>query len=225
MNDHRLTRAYLESLSTDDLSRTASECGLELPSELNRNFVIEEILDFAVEDDSVSDDEDTLTDDPGTVPVHSSLPENYNDTFIGVLLRDPLWAYAFWEIRASEREARENMTGFSGYRLRVSALTGNKPNPDDECFMIPVGIDDSAWYVCLPGSCGWFRLELLAAQSAGFDVLAASAPFRVPRGRINTDSVGEEGSLPEILRLSGLDELRVLKSGDAVSRLIQHCES
>jgi len=225
MNDHRLTRAYLESLSTDDLSRMASEYGLELPFELNRIFVIEEILDAVVEDDSVSDDDENLTDDLGSVPVHSSLPESYNDTFIGVLLRDPLWAYAFWEIRASEREARENMTGFTGYRLRVSSLTGNKPNSDDECFMITVGIDDSAWYVCLPGSCGWFRLELLAAHSAGFDVMAASAPFRVPRGRINTEALGEDGNSPEILRLSGLDELRVLQSGDAVSRLIQHCES
>jgi len=141
------------------------------------------------------------------------------------LLRDPLWAYAFWEIRASEREVRENLNGFAGYRLRVSSLTGTKPNPDDECFMITVGIEDSAWYVCLPGGCGWFKLELLAAHPTGFDVLAASVPFRVPRGRINAESLGEDGNPPEILRLSGLDELRVLQSGDAVSRLIQRCES
>ena len=47
MNEEKITRAYLETLSFSDLSNLADEYGVEVPENLNRNFLIAELLELA----------------------------------------------------------------------------------------------------------------------------------------------------------------------------------
>lgn len=221
MDELRLTRSFLETLSTDDLTRLALRFGLDLPNELSRVFVISEILDASSEFDS--DDGDELFEDAAPEPV-GGLPQSYNETFIGVLLRDPVWAYAFWEIKPSDREPREQDPRFGGYRLRVQPLGSSKGTNGAENFTIPVGVADSAWYLCLPAGTGLYRVDLLCVVGSSEETLASSSFIRVPRGTVSTASFHKDGE-SSILALSGLDELMVLQGGDRESRLPQRCEA
>ncbi|MFA6505515.1 MAG: DUF4912 domain-containing protein [Treponemataceae bacterium] len=222
MEELRLTRSYLETLSTNDLSRLALRFGLDLPGELNRVFVISEILDASSDDES--DEVDDQLVEETDAKIVSGLPLGYNETYIGLLLRDPVWAYAFWEIRQTDRETREKNPQFGGYQLRVTALTGPKGSPVGESFSIPVGVADGAWYLCLPGGTGWYRVTLISVIGSTEEPLAHSAAIRVPRGGVALAAVRADGEPPSILTLSGLDELVVLQGGDRESRLPQRCE-
>jgi len=223
MEEQRLSRSYLETLSTDDLARLAHRLGLDLPEDLNRVFILEELLDAGLEEEA-EEDEEALAD--GAHPnLEEPLPASYNETFIGVLLRDPVWAYAFWEIRQTDRELYEQDPSFSGYALRVTYPTVAKSGAESDPFTIPVSKGDSAWYLCLPGGSGWFRVELLCRRGDREERLAVSSPFKVPRGAPSSEVFDGKGEAPQLFTLSGLDELKVLQGGDRESRLPQRCDA
>ena len=75
--------------------------------------------------------DDELVED-STAAAVDGLPASYNETFIDVILRDPVWAYAFWEIKQSDREVREQDPRFAGYRLRVQPLGGARSGVQSE---------------------------------------------------------------------------------------------
>jgi hypothetical protein len=213
----------LETLSTDDLIRLARRFGLDLPDDLNRVFMVEELLDASL-DDQIQAEDDSLFDEAHPEPA-GGLPSHYNETFIGVLLRDPVWAYAFWEIRQADREAHEARSDFGGYSLRISFSASSKDASNGDSFTIQVSPSDDAWYLCLPGGTGWHRVELLCLHGDREERLAVSVPFKVPRGSPCPSDVRSNGKLPEIFALSGIDELKVLQGGDRESRLPQHCDA
>ncbi len=218
MDDQRLTRSYLETLSTDDLAELAARLGIDFPPELNRIFVIEELLDASADEEDEADD---LVEDDQAAP-SSGLPENYNATFIGVLLRDPFWAFAFWEIKGSDREAWEKAGEFGGYRLRVCPLPASRPGSENGAFTVAIEPEDTAWYLCLPRGGGWYRVDLCAVRDREESVLASSAPFRVPRGSAGLAAM--DGPAASLLSLSGVADFRVLDGADRQSRLLQRCE-
>lgn len=221
MEERRLTRSYLDTLTNDALAELADEYGLGLPEGLNRLFVIEELLDAGEEESAPVLDEE-LQEVETAAPVQG-LPDKYNRTSLGLLIRDPLWAYAFWEVKPADREAAEADPSFVGYRLRVVPLPATKSGSEAGAFTVSVGREDSAWYLCLPGSGGWFRVELCAATGKGLEVLAASDPARAPRGRVSAAAVSEADAA--VLNLSGLHDLRVLNVADKQSRVPTRCES
>ena len=49
MSDMRLSRAHLETLPTADLIALADEYGIDIPENLNRRFIIGELLEAAEE--------------------------------------------------------------------------------------------------------------------------------------------------------------------------------
>ena len=228
MDEQRLTRSYLDTLSTDDLSALAKRLGLDLPEDLNRVFIITELLDASAEEDE-EEERDNLREET-FAPSSDGLPSGYNETFIGVLLRDPVWAYAFWEIKAADREAHQSSARFEGYGLRVTMLAGPKGPVKGDSFSVAVGAGDDAWYLCLPSGAGWYRIELICSIGAEERTLALSNPLWVPRGALSPSPEGSgadraEGARSAILALSGIDDLRVLHGGDHESRLPQRCEA
>ncbi|AEJ19198.1 DUF4912 domain-containing protein [Gracilinema caldarium] len=218
MNERQLKKSYLESLPTDELNALAEELGLDLPPDLNRIFVIQEILEASQQDDETSED----IEDVSSVKVEKP-PFFYNKTYIEVLLRDPVWAFVFWEIKTADRELHEATPGFNGYQLRVVALHPGK-NPDDESFSIDVDMMDRAWYVCFPSSEGWFKVELRMKKAKDFILLAETPPFKIPESINMLRSTIDTNPLAPILLLSGLDELEIIHSGDFQSHILQQCD-
>jgi hypothetical protein len=218
MNERQLKKSYLESLPTDELNALADELGLDLPPDLNRIFVIQELLEASQQDDETRED----IEDVSSVKVEKP-PVFYNKTYIEVLLRDPVWAFVFWEIKTADRELHEATPGFNGYQLRVVALRPGK-NSDDESFSIDVDIMDRAWYVCFPSSKGWFKVELRMKKAKDFILLAETPPFKIPESINMLRSTIDTHPLAPILLLSGLDELDIIHSGDFQSHILQQCD-
>lgn len=217
MGEIQLKKSYLESLPTAELSTLAEELGLDLPPDLNRVFVIQEILEAIQQDDGYDED----IEDVSTVTVEKA-PFFYNKTYIEVLLRDPLWAFVFWEIKTADREHYEATPGFNGYQLRVVSLHPGK-NAEDESFSIDVDVMDRAWYVCFPGGTGWFKVELRMKKAKETILLAETTPFKIPKSitalRRTIDSIPHA----PILLLSGLDELNITHSTDSQSHIHEQC--
>jgi hypothetical protein len=175
--------------------------GIDVPPDLERVFIIEELLEH-YGGESVEDPEEQK---PKQCPV--PLPARYNITYLEVLIRDPLWVFAFWEIKSADRERFENLPDFDSYCLQTLEFDG-RGNKKGTAFTIPVGAGDEAWYLGFPGGGGTFTVELCAAFRSGKpQMIAASRPFTLPRlFDPNDDSVRRHFS-----RLSGSDGFPVLR--------------
>jgi hypothetical protein len=228
MDDCRFSRPYLESLSTQELTVLADTSGIDIPPGLERVFIIEELLDLENDDDPPPEGTEAppLADAHYLEPV--PLPKQYNITYINVLIRDPLWAFAFWEIKAADKETHEGAADFGGYYLKVVPLG---KSGGDSPFTIAVGTVDKAWYLGFSPGGGRFRVELCVLRGEAELVLAVSPPFRLPKLLSPPGANRVEPALPRDDRerlytpglavLSGLDDLRVLRNNDRLSRILR----
>jgi len=258
-------RIYLESLTTTDLIRMADSMGLDIPPDLERKFIIEELLEILTFDDSGSQDAlnspeynsgassetfaansmvepESLRDSErvDSVSIESAhLPKQYNITFIEVIIRDPLWAFVFWEIKTSEKEQHEKMTDFSGYYLKVSPWSAHSVSSamfpainatsSGQFFLVSVKPEDSSWYLGLTDEIfrenqKQFVVELCAGIKGEETVLAVSNPFTLPvlpagrdsRNKKKTESGG--ASINPLVRLSGLGDFHILRNNERMMR-------
>ncbi|MDR1444594.1 MAG: DUF4912 domain-containing protein [Treponema sp.] len=217
MNQARLVRPYLDSLTTQDLARIADNCGIDIPPNLERIFIIEELLDYArMEED---EEEETLAESPDYLET-APIPRHYNITFIDVMIRDPLWVFVFWEVKEYDRDIFENDPDFSGYYLRVIPAGEGPRLPKDQFFMVQVGPDDTARYLgfseypALPER--GFRVELFASFGGRNEILAVSRVFRLPvlPGKVVHSPDAADSSLPSLVSLSGLNDFYILRDTD-----------
>lgn len=218
MAETQLKKSYLESLSTDDLAALAEDLGLDLPHDLNRIFIIQEILEASQAEAEAEDD----IEDVASVKIEKT-PYFYNKTYVEVLLRDPVWAFVFWEIKTQDRQVYEESPGFNGYQLRVVSLHPGKAS-DDDSFSIDVDVMDKAWYICFPNSKGWFKVELRLKKTKETILLAESPPFKVPENSNALLHTVDTHPLAPILLLSGLDQLEITHSSDFQSHIHQQCD-
>ena len=233
MEEVPLSRAYLESLTTGDLLGIADSLGVDISNNPDRVLVIEELLEASSPGGgraSVSK-EPEMTD---SVLVESvPLPKQYNITFIEVMIRDPLWAFVFWEIKASDKEQFEKADNFDGYYLKVSHL---EDSGNEELFKVPVKPDDTAWYLSLSPALesevsrpdqGQFKVEFCATLGGIETALAVSSPVRLPglpsacgTGRFAN---GYHGSAEvwenQLVRLSGYENFHVLRKNERQLRV------
>jgi hypothetical protein len=239
----------LETLSLEELYALADKSGLDLPAGLERPFVVEEILE-ALEDDSedrrssqggaLHMDEKKYSDlrideidvDPG---VDEFIPTRYNETVIRAIVRDPSWAFAYWDVADSDIDSWQEEESSSELFLRVAELgNGNGEamnDPKHECFDIPVALNDLQWYINLPRSGVRFRIDLCvrrSGQSGRFRVLARSNEVLSPKQSLSLSPEGMDERSYKLLALSGLEDvpmedlpedspLRLFQSGLGIS--------
>jgi hypothetical protein len=146
------------------------------------------------------------------------LPKQYNITFIEVLIRDPLWAFAFWELNSNDKEWYERSAGFDGYILRVSPTNGDAAAVTDGTFTVSVGNSDTAWYLGFsPAGGGSFKVELCALYGEITEVLAVSRPFHMPLLLNPLEHSREQDNA--LIFLSGIEDFPILRNTDRSSRL------
>ena len=212
-------KSYLESLTTRDLLKLAGEAGIDIPPELDRVFVIRELLDAEESGESGEDGgSPPLVEKPRleTAP----LPRQYHISYLEVLPRDPQWAFVFWEIKAQDRERCEASPRFEGYALQALEL---RSGGETEAFSVPVGSDDHSWYLGFPprpGSAhpgfsgGRFCVVL---RVRGLETaLIRSRPFSLPRFLNSPEN--EEILARPLIRLSGAADFAVLRDTNRVTR-------
>jgi hypothetical protein len=223
----RLDRPFLERLTTAELLKLADRAGIDVPSGLERIIIIEELLESM-------EDVETGAGKRAPSPLEerrqlastAPLPRHYNISYVDVLVRDPLWAFAFWEVNAHDRETHERAPDFGGYCLRVESDPrsgdGQGRAAGNSSFTVQVGIGDSAWYLGFSPSGGIFKVELCAIHREESLALAVSQPFRLPNLLEPLGNRYSKASHNPLLRLSGIDEFRIIHNTSRSSRLPKH---
>ncbi len=202
MEKEFITRRYLETLSFSDLSKLADEYGVEVPDNLNRRFLIAEILELADEpvlsDDMViSEYEDNEED--------GALPANYSETQVICALRNPAWIFIFWNISPSDLAAAG---GGDSLVLRILFFDSEDSSAESDSFDVKAAVFPQEQYVLVPPGKKIVRVQLGSVQNREFRLLAVSSPVGIPCGAgfLNDARPGAELPFPEIALLSGMDE-------------------
>jgi len=227
--------------------------GIDIPPELDRIFIIEELLEITALDWAEDSSVDTLTASNGSAgsapeteladsgSVESvPLPRQYNITFIEVMIRDPFWAFVFWEIKVQDKEQFEKAQDFDGYYLKVSPLGAPAPadpaQPGREAegvFTVPVSVNDTAWYLGLSPAAPkgktfesshdgpkQYKVELCAGTKENETILAVSSPFGLPLP--HELPAGWEPRLfaaeNPVVMLSGYEDFRVVRKNERLPR-------
>lgn len=216
MEELVLSRKKLESLTNEELKKLADDYGLDIPSNLNRNFIIGELFEYAQEleasaqsdgdlsyvDSEDSDDEDADGD--------SRLPRSYNETKINAVLRDPAWVYAFWDISEADLQSFENSEDFSNLSLHVAFFDSEDSETQTDSIDLMVSLEDRNQYVLLSSSKKNFVLSLEAYYTGKpMLTLARSKRITVPTGNwlLKEAVPGKNMDFPPLIRLSGIDNV------------------
>lgn len=198
MENSGLTLHYLQTLSSDELISLADEHGLDIPPDLERIFIIEELLDFAgdadarkeINNDAILSELDDITE----------LPLLYNDSFIDALIRDPLWVFVFWEINEHDRQVLEYLDDFRCFCLRITPINEKTlkpisatPQAAGSSFVIEIGKEDNSWYLGIPteplavskdpaeNNSRCYRIELCAMHNDDLTIIAVTRPLLLPQ--------------------------------------------
>ena len=234
-NNAPLTRSKLESLSTDELINLADTYGIDIPSGLERIFIIEELLLYS------SADKQKITEELEVSPsYHESvlLPKQYNISYIEAIIRDPLWIFVFWEVKGHDREIHENAADFKGYCLRLIPLDneGNEPKSKENAFTVAVNIEDNARYLGItPASfdevsgekkppaendnpdSNYYIIKLGVIRGSSELHIASSMPFNMPV--LSENEKIKALSKKPLIRLSGIEDLSITRNTDRQYRI------
>ena len=223
-----MTRDRLSTYSIFDLYKIADNEGIKHDySDGNREELIEKILDALEESEDERDianndamrlkgkKYDILQDDELEAQEKHvySIPSKYNDTRIVLLLRDPLWAYTYWDINENKVSELRNGIFFEGFFLRVFELGMKKGSKEESYYKenildyydIPVDENDDSWYINLGKTGRHFGIRLCALVHGKDVVLSSSNIIKSPRGFVaeNINDLANDSGMMTML-LSGL---------------------
>lgn len=205
MDTMLVSRTYLESLSTADLISLADEYGIDIPENLNRRFIIGELLE-AVED--AGEEKKETLQESDVLPEGSELPTSYNETCITAVIRNPAWVYVYWDISSFDIEKLQQNHSFSSLSLKLSFFSRTDTEKPSDVFDISVSLKDREQYILLPTTNYSLRVDLVSEFKNQLpQVLAYSKTINLPQNlpQINTKTL--EQDISPIMELSGFKEI------------------
>ncbi|MBQ6781097.1 MAG: DUF4912 domain-containing protein [Treponema sp.] len=209
METKTLSRSYLETLSSADLVALADDYGIDVPDDLNRRFLIGELLEVA-EEAGIKKSDDIGIVAGGFAPFANKLPDSYNETQINVVLRNPVWAFVYWDIREADSIRLSSDSDFSTLLLRTSFFSDEAAVVPEESFDVQVSLADREQYVLLRAGKKIVRIDLIAVfQDKTEEKLSVSRKVVLPSGSelLSTGLPGREINVTPLQELSSLREL------------------
>ena len=215
-----MTKERLEALSLEALQEIARREDVSFNANAGRDTLIELILEEEEEEES---DRESCNNAAMRVKKKKfgifkdefesdlsdyELPDSYNETKITLLLRDPLWAFAYWDLKQADVEKIENLSDarllLRVYQVDDSATGGGART---EPFEIPVKVTDRRWYINLPKPGFTYSLELIVRSRRNERALCESNSVKSPVISINptAGSSGEE-LFRTVLAVSGFQD-------------------
>lgn len=232
-----MIRARLEELTLEGLLLVASRNGLEPDPDIDRERLISQLVDVIRENREERESANSTTvriqqkkfavlyedEAPGVSRggVHSAdeirLPPHYETNRITLMLRDPHWAYTYWDLSTAKAREYQESTRFDGLFLRVLQLDGAENDLRiQDSFEIPVQIEDSSWYIYLPRLEAYYRIQLVARNNHRRELLAVSNQVYVPRGRLPFQPEDMDPHHMALYELCGMEYLEVPPFGDDI---------
>ena len=214
-----MTRDRLVGLTFQSLYRLAAQHGVDVSPDQSKDEVIDAILEAIeesrIERESANNHSVNMMEkkydlsvieqfDDGAVE-DIELPEAYNITRIVLMLRDPSWAFTYWDVRERDVAAVSSGASFEGFSIRVCKYDNSEDTAVD-CFDIPVSVSDNRWYIYLPDQDARYRVSLVATLSSGEHELARSNPVYVPPATVHTEVSDDSDAL---LLASGVDQMEL----------------
>lgn len=210
MENKVLSKQELESMSTSDLINLADEYGIEIPDNLNRRFIIEELLETSEElfNSFNSDEKDDVTIDESENEFPDELPLSYNDTEINLTMRNPEWIFVFWDISESDFTELKFNENFKNLFLHIAFY---ESLDDDEkpldSIEIKIELETREQYILIPKNKKVLNVTLVASfENEEPRILASTRRIQIPS--VNEDiknmKPGMKLNFPPLVNLSGL---------------------
>ncbi len=225
----KLSKNYLESLSTDELLKLCDIYGLFVPKDLNRNFVIEELLYSDEAEDAMSDttssseilaefiqkreeeeDEDFDYETEFKPKKNKKMKLSYNLTGIHILLRDPMWLFAFWDFSKKEFKDITEQIDFDTFVLRISLFSEDNKNEPYEYYDIEVDKNDRSRYFYLSFDDVLTRVDLCARfiTDENIKIISESNFIHLNRSNIPSKLCVLDSKIDKIANYSGISILK-----------------
>ena len=232
-----MNRISLTDSSYEALLRLADTYGVDVPLEADR-ATLEELVSDAIDeweqDHKQANNHSVRIEEtkyevqaeslqaPDAVAEDVELPASYNETRIVLMLRDPAWAFAYWDLRESDAAAFAKSEQFGGLALRVFAMADPEAAVESvgEVSDIPVTLIDNSWYIHLPEQETFYRIGLVAFDGGDGQLLAVSNVVAVPRGAVADPASAGDDAGDEILAQTGIHNLDVPPEGRRIPQRI-----
>lgn len=207
METEKLTYSYLETLSFADLIKIADEYGLDVPESFNRRFLIGEILELAEESKTLNNESMVIASDTSEKGSRELL-KNYNETQISCVLRNPVWAFVFWNISEADTQQLKTLADCE-LMIRVCVLSSPEELKPQQAFEVKASTDSQEQYILLPSGQKYFRFELVYVSGNSGKVLAFSPVISIPQAAkyVNDFQPGKENDFSQIINLSGINKV------------------
>ena len=196
-----MIRTRLEELSLEALLLVASQNGLDLEPDLDRDELIDQLEELIHENREERESANSVTvkiqqkkyallredEAPLTQEMvdEIELPDRYEINRITLMLRDPRWAYTYWDVSSWKTKEYQESSRFDGLYLRVLQLEGHSDELRiRDSFEIPVQLSDSNWYIYLPQQNASYRIQLVARNNHRRELLAVSNEVFAPLAHI-----------------------------------------
>lgn len=208
MENELLTLAHLETLSSADLIALADDYGIDIPDNLNRRFIIGELLEVAEDFGAKTAPSMNVA---GEIPeANFELPDSFNETEISVILRNPAWAFVYWDISEEALKKISESTRFKNIVLRISYFENEEDVTPVEYYDLQITLSDREQYILLETGKKYLRVDLVAFFADGnSDNLTISEKIHLPKtpAIFSKAFPGQEFEVPKILEISGMKKL------------------
>ncbi|MBQ9495564.1 MAG: DUF4912 domain-containing protein [Treponema sp.] len=205
MTQQKITRIYLETLSFADLLSLADSFGIDVPENLNRSFLIGDLLDAAEENKKQTTSDMVVSSDA----VRENIaPRMYNTTEVEAILRNPAWVFVFWNMSEADSMRLKESETYALF-LRVFASVEKQRTPVDDFYDVQISLSDKSKYILCPAEKQFIYIDLRATVNDSMRVLASTNVLTIPRSsRLCSDMQLHKGkTLSPIMELSGMKEL------------------
>ncbi len=171
-----MSKEWYQSLSFEELCCLARKKGVRHIDEFSRKDLIEVLEEIQEEEltdhrqrNDIMRQKRTKFDIfrerafDGDTEYDFEIPELYTHTQITLMLRDPFWAFAYWNInRIDLNKLKEQYSDLELF-LRVYEFSNDTDSVDHVLsnFDIPIQESDTSWYINLPVPGRWYQVELL----------------------------------------------------------------
>ncbi len=158
----RLSKTYLESVSTDELLQLAELYGLFVPGGLSRNFIIQELLEIDDYNYGKTGQSAETDDAQHSLSFEKGLPSSYNATEISVIIRDPMWLFVFWDFCKTDFKKITENPCFETFVLRVLLFSHEDKTRPYDYYDVDIKKTDRSRYIHLSFDDAVTRINLCA---------------------------------------------------------------
>lgn len=205
MKKRKIKKNQLQNLATSDLIDLANSLELFVPPNFSRISLISEILSMNSELEALPYNilkilplEDEMDD----------LPTSYGMTEIRILLRDPMWLFAFWDINTNQLEQLLKTDPNVSIFLRVMSFKSEKDDTYYAFEDINVKQEERSIYIHTSINEEVTQVALMFKTKHKTELMAKSNFIYMPRKNIKNNLCVEDSSVSEIIKLSGLKYLQ-----------------